>query len=48
MYLYNTQARIFTTLKTEQQYLNTATKRTLNILDFFCDIQKPNSVSPTL
>ena len=27
MYFYNTQTCIFTTLKTEQQYLNTATKR---------------------
>jgi len=33
MYFYNTQTHISTTLKTEQQYLNTATKRALNAGD---------------
>ena len=30
-YFYNTQTRISTTLKTEQQYLNTATQQAINL-----------------
>ena len=38
MYFYNTQTRIFTTLKIEQQYLNIATKRAKRSKHYTCSV----------